>query len=95
MKAFAYIVRCADDTLYTGYTTDIKHRLAAHNSGKASKYTRGRTPVELVYLEECDDKNAAMSREWHIKRLTRAKKLLLIAKWEKARGADGEHSKRG
>ncbi|MBR2143429.1 GIY-YIG nuclease family protein, partial [Anaerovibrio sp.] len=51
MKAFTYIVRCADGTLYTGYTTDIERRLNAHNSGKASKYTRGRLPVELVYLE--------------------------------------------
>ena len=51
MKAFTYIVRCADGTLYTGYTTDIERRLNAHNSGKASKYTRGRLPVELVYLD--------------------------------------------
>ena len=78
MKAFAYIVECADGTLYTGYTTDIEKRLATHNSGKASKYTRCRLPVRLVYLEECKDKETAMSREWHIKQLTRNAKLRLI-----------------
>ena len=78
MKAFAYIVECADGTLYTGYTTDIEKRLATHNSGKASKYTRCRLPVRLVYLEECKDKETAMSREWHIKQLSRVAKLKLI-----------------
>ncbi len=78
MKAFAYILECADGTLYTGYTTDMEKRLATHNSGKASKYTRGRLPVKLVYLEECEDKESAMSREWHIKQLSRDEKLKLI-----------------
>lgn len=78
MKAFAYILECADGTLYTGYTTDMEKRLATHNSGKASKYTRGRLPVKLVYLEECEDKETAMSREWHIKQLSRDEKLKLI-----------------
>ena len=78
MRAFTYILECADGTLYTGYTTDVERRLATHNSGKASKYTRGRLPVKLVYLEECEDKETAMSREWHIKQLSRVEKLKLI-----------------
>ena len=78
MRAFTYILECADGTLYTGYTTDMEKRLATHNSGKASKYTRCRLPVKLVYLEECKDKETAMSREWHIKQLSRVKKLKLI-----------------
>ena len=82
MKAFTYIVRCADGTLYTGYTTDIERRLNAHNSGKASKYTRGRLPVELVYLETFDEKNKAMSRECQIKKLPRKEKLRLIDLWQ-------------
>ena len=80
MKAYTYILKCADGSLYTGYTTDGEHRLAMHNSGKASKYTRGRLPVELVYVEEFSDKNQAMSREWQIKQLSREEKLKLINK---------------
>ena len=78
MKAYTYILKCADGSLYTGYTTDIEHRLAMHNSGKASKYTLSRLPVQLVYVEEFDDKNQAMSREWEIKQMTRQKKDELI-----------------
>ncbi|MBR1697412.1 MAG: GIY-YIG nuclease family protein [Anaerovibrio sp.] len=78
MRAFTYILECADGTLYTGYTTDMEKRLATHNSGKASKYTRCRLPVKLVYLEECKDNETAMSREWHIKQLSRVEKLKLI-----------------
>lgn len=76
---FAYLLQCADGTLYGGYTTDLQKRLAAHNSGKGAKYTRSRLPVELVYWEECPTKEAAMSREWQLKHLTREKKLELIA----------------
>ena len=75
---FAYLVRCADGTLYGGYTTDLQKRLAAHNSGKGAKYTRSRLPVELVWWEECPTKQAAMSREWQVKHLTREEKLKLI-----------------
>ena len=67
---YVYLVRCSDDTLYCGWTTDLKIRLAAHNSGKGAKYTRSRLPVELVYHEEYDDRHEALSREWHIKRMT-------------------------
>lgn len=75
---YAYILRCADGTLYTGWTNDLEKRLASHNAGTGGKYTRTRRPVELVYFEEFETKEQAMSREWHIKRLSRAEKLALI-----------------
>lgn len=75
---YTYILKCADGTLYTGWTNDLQKRLAAHNSGTGSKYTKTRLPVELIYFEEFEDKKEAMSREWHIKRLTREEKLALI-----------------
>ena len=78
MKYYAYMVRCRDGTLYTGYTNDTEKRVMAHNSGKGAKYTRIRLPVELVYSEEFDTKEEAMSREWHIKRLTREQKEKLL-----------------
>lgn len=76
--AFVYIVKCQDNTYYTGYTTDPERRLAEHNSGEGAKYTRGRTPVKLVYLEGYDNKKEAMQREYQIKQLTRTDKLALI-----------------
>ena len=75
---YCYILRCADSTLYTGWTNDLEARLKAHNTGKGAKYTRCRRPVELIYFEEFETKEDAMSREWHIKRLSREKKLELI-----------------
>ena len=75
---YTYILRCCDGTLYTGWTNDLPRRLAAHNAGKGGKYTRTRLPAELVYHEEFDTKEEAMSREWHIKRLSREEKLRLI-----------------
>ena len=82
MKAYyIYILECADNTLYTGYTNDLDNRLKAHNAGKGAKYTKSRLPVKLVYSERFDDKKEAMSREWFIKhRLTREEKLELIKK---------------
>lgn len=77
---YTYILRCADGTLYTGWTNNLEKRLAAHNAGIAAKYTKTRRPVELVYFEEFETKEEAMSREWHIKKLTRAEKLELINK---------------
>jgi putative endonuclease len=73
-----YILRCADDTLYTGITNDLGKRLAAHNAGTAAKYTRTRRPVEVVFVEGCADKSAALKRELEIKSFTRSKKLVLI-----------------
>ena len=73
-----YILRCSDGTLYTGWTNDMEKRLTAHNRGEGAKYTRGRTPVELVYLETFETKQEAMKREAAIKRLTKGEKLKLI-----------------
>ena len=75
---FVYLLRCADDTLYTGYTTDPERRAEEHDAGEGAKYTRGRTPVELVYVESFSEKSAAMSREYEIKQLSRAAKEQLI-----------------
>ena len=75
---YVYILRCADDTLYTGWTTSLERRLKAHNSGKGAKYTKARLPVEIVYYEEFEDKKEAMKREYAIKQLSRGEKLKLI-----------------
>lgn len=73
-----YILRCADGTLYTGIAPDVEKRLQKHNKGKGAKYTRGRTPVELVYQEEWPDRAQASRREYQIKQLSRAEKLSFI-----------------
>ena len=78
MSWFCYLLRCADDSLYCGITNDLDKRLAAHNAGTASRYTRVRLPVVLVYVEPCESRSAASKREMEIKRLTREKKLALI-----------------
>lgn len=77
---YVYILKCADDTFYTGWTNDIDVRIRAHNEGKGAKYTRGRTPVELVYCEILPTKSEALKREAAIKKLPRLKKLKLIEK---------------
>lgn len=76
---YTYIVRCADDTLYTGWTNDLENRIKAHNEGRGAKYTRCRRPVSLFYYEEFQSKTEAMSREYAIKRMTRRQKLALAA----------------
>ena len=79
MKYHIYILRCSDNTYYTGFATDVEKRLAEHNSGKGAKYTRGRTPCALVYTESFEDKSSAMKREWEIKhRLSREEKERLF-----------------
>ena len=75
---FTYIVECADGTFYTGYTDDPEKRVRIHNSGKGAKYTRSRLPVKLIYSEEFETKNEAMSREYAIKRLSRSQKEKLV-----------------
>ena len=76
---YTYILECADGTLYTGSTNDLKKRLEAHNSGTGAKYTKTRLPVKLVYHEEFDDKRDAMKREWYIKhKLSRKQKMELV-----------------
>ena len=76
---YVYILRCRDETLYTGITTDVERRAAVHNRGKGAKYTRSRLPVTVVYREPQPDKSAALKRELEIKGLTRDQKLCLIA----------------
>ncbi len=78
MQNVTYILRCADGTLYTGWTNDIEKRVKAHNSGTGAKYTRSRSPVTLVYLERFETEGEARKREYAIKRLTRAEKEKLI-----------------
>ncbi|BEU87147.1 hypothetical protein TAMA11512_06110 [Selenomonas sp. TAMA-11512] len=78
MAAFTYILECADGSYYTGWTNDIEKRLKAHNSGRGAKYTRGRTPVVLRYLEESADRSLAEQREAAIKKLPRPQKEELI-----------------
>ena len=74
-----YMLRCADGSLYTGWTNDVEARVKAHNLGRGgAKYTRSRRPVTLVYWESCETKEQAMSREWHIKHLPREEKLHMI-----------------
>lgn len=75
-----YMLRCRDGSFYTGITTDVQKRLAAHNAGKGAKYTRGRGPLELVYSEDCGDHSAALKRELEIKALSREEKMKLIEK---------------
>jgi putative endonuclease len=75
---YVYIVECADQTLYTGWATDVERRLKAHNAGRGAKYTQQRQPVRLVYIEEAPDRRAALKRELQIKRMSRAEKLKLI-----------------
>ena len=76
---YVYIVRCADHSLYTGWTNDLAHRIQMHNAGRGAKYTRARLPVTLVYQETFSTKAEAMRREFQIKQLSRAQKLALIA----------------
>ncbi len=78
VKYYAYLLKCADGSLYSGFTTNLEERVKAHNAGKGAKYTRSRLPVALVYFEEFDSEHEARSREWHLKRLTRAEKLALV-----------------
>lgn len=74
-----YIAECADGTLYTGITTDLKRRMAEHNGhGPGAKYTSGRRPVKLMYSLEMEDKSAACKEEWRIKKLSREEKMDLI-----------------
>ena len=75
---FVYILCCSDGTLYTGWTNDLEKRVEKHNSGKGSKYTRMRVPVELVYSRDFESKKEAMREEWRIKQLSRKEKLYII-----------------
>jgi putative endonuclease len=85
-EAWVYMLRCADGSLYTGWSTDVARRLARHGAGKASRYTASRLPVELALALAMPDRSAAMREEARIKRLDRAAKLELIA----LQGSGGE-----
>ena len=75
---FVYIIRCKDNSLYTGWTTDLKRRIKEHNNGTGAKYTRGRYPVKLVYCEEVKSKEEAAKREYEIKQLSKEQKEKII-----------------
>ena len=75
---YTYILKCMDGSLYTGWTNDIDKRLKAHNEGKGAKYTKGRRPVKLVYVEEFKTKEEAKRREYEIKHMTRKEKEKLV-----------------
>lgn len=80
MSWVVYMVKCADDSLYTGITTDTERRVREHNEcdKKSAKYTRARRPVTLVYVEPCQDRSTASRREARLKRLSRLQKLAVI-----------------
>ena len=86
---YTYMLKCRDNTYYTGYTTNLEKRLKAHNEGKGAKYTKGRGPVELVYYEEHEDKQTAMRREWEIKQLRRSEKEFIQTVWKENRADNG------
>ena len=75
---YTYILKCKDDSLYTGWTNDLKKRITSHNAGKGAKYTKARRPVELVYYEEFQTREESMKREYAIKQLSRKEKEALI-----------------
>lgn len=75
---YTYILKCKDDSLYTGWTNDLKKRITSHNAGKGAKYTKARRPVELVYYEEFQTREEAMKKEYAIKQLSRKEKEALI-----------------
>jgi putative endonuclease len=80
---YVYMVRCSDETLYTGITNDLEKRIEAHNSGKnGARYTRSRGPVKLVYSEEAGTKSAAAKLEYKIKKMTREKKMKLVSNFK-------------
>ena len=82
MSCYCYIVECSDGTYYTGWTTDLEHRVKIHNAGRGARYTSMRLPVRLVYHEPLPDRSSAMKRERVIKAMTRGKKQKLIENQE-------------
>ena len=90
-RFWVYMVRCKDDTIYTGYTSDLKRRIDQHNAGTGSRYTRARIPVKLVWTDEFATRRQAMRREIAIKRLGRPRKLKMVEKWRDSTSeADGD-----
>ena len=85
VSAYTYIVKCSDNTLYTGWTNDLEKRIKTHNAGKGAKYTKSRRPVILVYYEEYGTKSEALRREAAIKKLSRQEKLRMIRQFEECK----------
>ncbi|MGL5150687.1 MAG: GIY-YIG nuclease family protein [Clostridium sp.] len=83
MNNYIYILRCGDNSLYTGWTNNLEKRFNDHKSGNGAKYTRGRGPLEIVYIEEFEDKSIAMKREYAIKKLSKIQKEDLINKFNR------------
>jgi len=77
---YTYMLRCADGSLYTGWTNDLEHRVRTHAAGRGGRYTRSRLPIALVWFETHETKQQAMAREWQIKHFSREQKLALITK---------------
>ncbi|MCP3660183.1 MAG: GIY-YIG nuclease family protein [Bacteroidetes bacterium] len=77
-KYYVYMLKCSDETIYTGYTTNLDNRIKAHNEGKGAKYTRGRSPVKLIWSKGFSSLSKALKEEIRIKNLTRKQKLFLI-----------------
>lgn len=86
MENYTYMVKCSDESLYTGWTNNLERRIAAHNAKKGAKYTKSRTPVELVYYEAFSTKEEAMRREYEIKQYTRKEKEVLLQAFAKDTG---------
>ncbi len=80
MSWYVYMLRCRDNSLYTGITDDLQRRVQAHNAGTGAKYTRSRGPVTLVYQEQLETKSEALKREYAIKQLTKSQKEQLLQK---------------
>jgi len=76
---YVYIIECGDGTFYTGQTNDVERRLKEHRNGTGARYTRGRKPLTLRYVEKCEDRSAAMSREYEIKQMSRRQKEDLVS----------------
>lgn len=85
MAWYVYMLHCADDSLYTGITTDVERRFAAHRSGRGAKYTRSHPPLAVVYCEQCADKGEALRREAAIKKLPHERKQKLAEEYGKCR----------
>lgn len=80
---YVYILKCGDNSLYTGWTNNLERRIKVHSEGRGAKYTKARLPVELAYYEEYEEKSVALKREYSIKKLTRGEKLILINNFQK------------
>lgn len=80
LTTYIYILRCSDNSLYTGWTNDVEKRVAQHNAGKGAKYTRSRLPATLVYRESCSSEAQARRREYKVKQLSHEEKLRLVTK---------------